>query len=139
MSKKQNNGLLTRDQFRELALARDKNKCVWCLLPATEVHHIIERKLFPDSGYYLDNATSVCNTCHWEAERTEITPEELREAAKIKTVVLPPGFDPNCRYTKWGDIVKLDGTRKPGPLFGESGVQKVIARVRHLYVEKDSS
>ena len=43
--------LLTRDQFRERALARDNNKCVICGGDATEVHHIIERRLFEGGGY----------------------------------------------------------------------------------------
>lgn len=34
--------------------------CVFCKKPATEVHHILDRKLFDDGGYYENNGASVC-------------------------------------------------------------------------------
>jgi len=36
------------------------------------------------------------------AEKGEVSPQELREMAGITDVVLPPGFDPNWSYDKWG-------------------------------------
>lgn len=49
------NILLSRDQFRELTFERDKHTCVFCDKPAQDAHHIIERRLWSDGGYYLDN------------------------------------------------------------------------------------
>lgn len=94
--------LLTRDDFREGVFARDNHKCVVCGKPAVDAHHIIDRKLFDDGGYYLDNGVSVCEKCHIEAERTIISCDTLRKLAGIKTVVLPPDFDPENTYDKWG-------------------------------------
>ena len=45
--------------------------------------HIIERKLFDDGGYYLNNAASVCEHHHIECEKTLITVGEVYKAAKI--------------------------------------------------------
>jgi 5-methylcytosine-specific restriction endonuclease McrA len=64
--------LLTRDEFRDRVYARDKHKCVFCGVPATEAHHILDRKCYPDGGYYLNNGASVCNPCHFYA-RTQLT------------------------------------------------------------------
>ena len=44
--------LLTRDQFREGVFKRDNHKCVICRAPAVDAHHIIERRLWTDGGYY---------------------------------------------------------------------------------------
>ena len=52
--------LLSRDDFRELTFQRDGHRCVLCGAPAQDAHHIIERRLFPDGGYYLGNGASVC-------------------------------------------------------------------------------
>jgi 5-methylcytosine-specific restriction endonuclease McrA len=50
----QKHPLLTRDRFRESVLARDNHACVVCKRKGIplDAHHIIERRLFPDGGYY---------------------------------------------------------------------------------------
>ena len=52
--------LLSRAEFRDSVFKRDKNKCVFCDKAAIDAHHIIERKLWNDGGYYLNNGASVC-------------------------------------------------------------------------------
>ena len=74
--------LLTRDQFREQVFARDGHKCVVCKSPAKDAHHIIERRLFEDHGYYENNGVSLCSQCHLDAEKQycpAISCENLRE------------------------------------------------------------
>lgn len=53
------NKLLSRDEFRESVFARDRYKCIFCGKQAEETpegkldaHHIIERRLWSDGGYY---------------------------------------------------------------------------------------
>ena len=75
--------LLTRDQFREGVFARDHHKCVFCDKPAVDAHHIMERRLWPDSGYYLNNGASVCAEHHMKCESTEISLEQVRDACGI--------------------------------------------------------
>jgi hypothetical protein len=94
--------LLTRQQFREQVFARDKNKCVVCGKPAVDAHHIMERKLWPDGGYYLENGASVCEDHHWDCELDQITPDDLREIISLPTL-LPPGLAPHGHYDKWGN------------------------------------
>lgn len=105
-----------------------------CGREATEVHHIIERKLFPDGGYYLANAASLDNECHWQAELTLLSCGELRAAAGIGTVILPPGFDASKEYDKWGNVILPDGTRETGPMFDTEQVQKVLRRAGLLHL-----
>jgi hypothetical protein len=121
--------LLTRDEFREAVFARDHNRCVICGAAAADAHHIIERRLFPDGGYYLSNGVSLCdrgNRCHLKAEQTLISCEELREAAGITRLIIPSHLEEGERYTKWGDLIMNDGRRAPGELFHEEPVQKVL-------------
>lgn len=125
--------LLTRDQFREAVFARDKYKCLGCGARAEDAHHITERKLFPDGGYYIENGASVCGPCHLKAEATILSCDELRQKAGIKDVVLPPGFDPALSFDKWGNVINADGTRTPGPMFHEPGVQKIMKPVLYLF------
>lgn len=126
MSKDTEFKLLTREQFRELSLARDKHTCVVCGAAATEVHHILERRLFPSGGYYLENGASVCNPCHIRCEQTLISPEELREACGITRVCVPDELYPDQKYDKWGNGILANGQRTRGPLFEEENVQKVL-------------
>lgn len=97
--------LLTRDEFRESVFKRDGNKCVICKNEAADAHHILDRKLFSDGGYYLNNGASLCYEHHIEAEKCEISVEEIREAAGITEIILPEGFDRSLVYDKWGQEV----------------------------------
>ena len=142
--------LLSRDAFRSAVLDRDGHRCVICGISEADrplsAHHIMERRLFADGGYYLANGVSVCDQgqpgdpidqvgCHLKAEMTLISPQELRDAAGISDVILPPGLDDELTFTKWGDAVFSDQTRTPGPLFREEPVQKMLAagQVLDLY------
>lgn len=127
--------LLSRTEFREGVFARDKNRCVICGNPAQDAHHIIERRLFDDGGYYLDNGASLCGEHHILAETTELSCEEIREAIGIKKPVLPDGYYADHVYSKWGDVVLPNGMRMKGPLFNDESVQKIIKSVSHLYTD----
>jgi len=75
--------LLTRDDFREEVFARDKHTCVHCGQPGVDAHHILERRLFPDGGYYLSNGVTLCGGCHLDAESTGLDCDTLRLDAGI--------------------------------------------------------
>jgi hypothetical protein len=121
--------LLTRDAFREGVFDRDGHSCVICGARAADAHHIIERRLFEDGGYYLDNGASVCERHHIEAEQTVLSCEALREAIKIRRIVLPSHLYPDQRYDKWGNPILSNGTRLRGELFEDESVQKVLKPV----------
>jgi hypothetical protein len=128
--------LLDRTAFRELALQRDGHCCVICgRNDGLSVHHILERKLWPDGGYYLLNAASLCEQHHLQAELTQLTVEQVREAAGIREVIVPPRLDEAKIYDKWGNLQREDGVRIQGPLFCDDGCQRALkaARVFHLY------
>lgn len=120
--------LLTRDAFREGVLARDGHTCVFCDKPAVDAHHIIERRLWPDGGYYLENGASVCEKHHIECEQTTLSVEDVREACGIKVVYVPPHLYPDQPYDKWGNPVMSNGNRVRGELFNDESVQKVLAQ-----------
>jgi hypothetical protein len=125
--------LLTREQFKELAFKRDKNKCVFCSKEAVDAHHILDRKLWKNGGYYLSNCASVCEEHHWACELTDISVPEVRKACGITSFILPEGFDHSKEYDKWGNIVLPDGTREPGIMFWEENVQKILEPKFHLF------
>lgn len=123
--------LLSRDDFREGVFARDKYKCVICRRlgrddDAQDAHHILERRLWPDGGYYLENGASVCGEHHIECERTTISVEEVRAAAGITKIWVPPHLYPDHIYDKWGNPILEDGRRAKGELFFDESVQKVL-------------
>lgn len=123
---KTENKLLTRDEFRNGVFQRDNRKCVVCSKPAQDAHHIIERRLFPDGGYYLDNGASLCGDCHLKAETTEYSVEFIREKAGISNKILPPHLYNDIVYTKWGDVIISNTRRSPGELFNDESVQKIL-------------
>lgn len=125
--------LLTREQFRESVFERDSHKCVFCGKTANETpegkldaHHIIERRLWSDGGYYLDNGATVCEEHHLKCEQTILSIEDIREAAGIKKIIVPDQFYPEQRIDKWGNYVLEDGYRTCGELFHDESVQKVL-------------
>ncbi|MCA3266176.1 MAG: RNA ligase family protein [Azospirillum sp.] len=118
--------LLTRDEFRRSVFARAGGKCVCCDAPAVDAHHILERRLWPDGGYYLENGAAVCEEHHLACERTTISVEEIRERAGILKPFVPPHLYPDQPYDKWGNPVLPNGTRMRGELFDDASVQKVL-------------
>ena len=120
--------LLTRDAFRELVMQRSNHKCVVCGAPAVDAHHIIDRRLFPDGGYYLDNGAAVCATHHMQCEMTTISVEQIREYAGITKKILPPHMYDDTIYDKWGNVILDDGRRLRGELFNDESVQKVLGQ-----------
>jgi hypothetical protein len=127
--------MTNRDQFRTGVFARDKYTCVACPNPAQDAHHIIERRLWPDGGYHLDDGVSLCGDCHIKAEQTldGWDCDHLRMYAGITTVLLPPHFYPDTRYDKWGNILLPNGRRLPGELFDDESVRKILVPVHHLF------
>lgn len=119
--------LLSRDDFRERVFTRDKLKCVFCDKPAVDAHHILERRLWPDGGYYLENGASVCAEHHLACEQTLISVEDVRHACGITKIIVPPHLYDDHIYDKWGNPVLEDGRRGKGELFYDESVQKVLS------------
>jgi hypothetical protein len=120
--------LLSRDEFRNSVFTRDNFKCVICGLPAKDAHHIIERRLFNDGGYYLDNGASLCEEHHIQAEQTTLSCDELRIKIGIKSPVIPEHFYSDYEYDKWGNIILTSGMRIKGELFYDESVQKILSK-----------
>ncbi len=127
--------LLTRDEFRKQCLERDGYKCVFCKSDVDiVVHHVVERRLFSNGGYYENNGISVCSDCHIKCETTEISLEEALTAAGIPKRILPEHLydDHAIIYDKWGNIILEDGRRLKGELFHDESVQKILNRGNKL-------
>jgi hypothetical protein len=119
--------LLTRDNFRNGVFKRDNYKCVNCGSPAVDAHHIIERRLWEDSGYYLENGVSLCSSCHILAEQTVLSCAELREKAGIQKIIIPSHLYDEYEYDKWGNILINNNRRIKGELFQDESVQKILS------------
>lgn len=124
---------MTRNEFRTKIFQRDNYKCVVCKQPAQDAHHIIERRLWTNGGYYFENGVSLCGECHIKAEQTLISCETLREAAGITKTVLPEDLYTEFEYDKWGNIILLNGRRLRGPLYYDPSVQKVLQPVLNTF------
>lgn len=120
--------LLTRDQFREQVFARDRHTCVFCTSTEVVAHHIIERRLWEDGGYYVENGASVCDAHHLQCESTELSVEDVRLAAGITRILVPPHLYPDQVYDKWGNPVLPNGRRLRGELVADASVQKILAQ-----------
>ena len=119
--------LLSREAFKDQVFARSKHQCVFCGAPAVDAHHILERKLFDDGGYYLDNGAAVCEADHWRCETTEFSLEDVRLAANISRPVLPQGTPNEAILDKWGNRIWPSGMRSWGPLEHDTGARKALA------------
>jgi len=121
-----NNVLLSRDDFREGVFKRDNYKCVICGDNAKDAHHILERRLFNDGGYYLDNGASLCEKHHIQAEETTLSCEDIRFKCGIENIIIPEHFYSDYNYDKWGNIIQPTGLRIKGELFYDESVQKIL-------------
>jgi hypothetical protein len=118
--------LLGREEFKVVVFGRAGGSCVFCTKAAVDAHHILERKLFADRGYYSGNGAAVCEQHHWKCETTELDVEAVRHAANISTLILPPGFDCKKRYDKWGNEMRHDGMLIAGPLADDVGMRRAL-------------
>ncbi len=128
--------LLTRNEFRKAVFERDSHQCVVCGDPAQDAHHIMERRLWPDGGYYLDNGASVCGACHLEAEATTFSCAYIRNEARIENILLPPHLYGDQEYDKWANPILPNGQRLKGELFHDESVQKVIAPALSFFEDR---
>lgn len=137
--------LLTRKQFRDECFKRDGYKCVLCDKTAIydsngevnnlDAHHLVDRALWKDGGYYLCNSATLCDPdCHMKAEQTLVSVEELREKCDIKKFILPEQFSEGEIIDKWGNPVLPNGSRMKGELF--EGHEDILAPVLHLFIDK---
>lgn len=124
--------LLTRTEFREQVFARDNHKCVFCDKPAVDAHHILERRLWSDSGYYIDNGCSVCQFHHLQCEMTLISVEDIRITCHIAKPIIPEHLYDDLTYDKWGNVIQPTGQRLKGELFFDESVQKILERGKVL-------
>jgi len=126
---------MNRDKFRNDVFERDSYKCVICGNPGQDAHHIIERRLFADGGYYLDNGATLCGEHHILAEETILSCDELRSRIGIQTILLPEHLYPDYSYDKWGNIILPNGNRLRGELFYDESVQKILKPILHRFVK----
>lgn len=111
--------LLTREEFKKLVFARTNGKCcvLGCSCEAVDAHHIMDRKLWKDGGYYLSNGAALCSKHHLDAEQGKITPRqcfvymgqnpwETNEPDKIKEYLTYSEYMNlllNDKLNKWGE------------------------------------
>lgn len=120
------NKLLNREAFRDSIFHRDSYLCVKCGKPATDAHHIMDRSLWDNGGYYVDNGASLCSKCHILAEKTIITCDELRKLSGINNILLPEHLCTEDNYDKWGNILLPSGNRIKGELFIKNKLQELL-------------
>lgn len=79
-------------QFRRKVLMRDHFYCVECarrgrtFIPANTVHHKIPRDRAPELALEMDNAESVCATCHNKAHPEKAFRKKKKQLSKSKRV-----------------------------------------------------
>lgn len=104
---------MNRKKFREDCVKRDNNTCI---VPSCnsrvddekdgegDIHHIIERKLWPNGGYIKENGVSICNYHHRLAEKNVIPPQAFWKWIKVSKPPLPDDIPYNSN--KWGEQLK---------------------------------
>ena len=73
----------------------------------------------------------MCEKHHWECEKTTLTIEQVREAAKFVSFVIPNSLSEGVTDE---DRKIENGFRKAGTLFNDDGVQKIFKQQGMLYM-----
>jgi len=131
------NNLLSREQFKANVFSRDNNLCVVCGDKAVDAHHIIDRALWHDGGYYMSNGASVCSPCHIKCETTEFSVEHVRNCSGITSIIVPDNMDLSLSYDKWGNEILVNGMRMKSEMFFKDGVQKLLRKANMLELFTD--
>ena len=114
------------ESFSETVLSRDGGRCVLCGASAELAHLLIDVSLWEAGAFHPANGVALCQSCHFRAESTLVSPDELREAAGLRQVLLPAHFDPNLRWDRWGNVIVSRDRRLPGEIFYREDVQRVL-------------
>ena len=79
------NTLLNRENFKKFGFLRTGGMCCFpgCCQCAVDAHHIMDRKLWSDGGYYLSNCAPVCEKHHLDCEHGVYTPYQVMKFANI--------------------------------------------------------
>jgi len=103
--------LLTREEFKKQVFARTDGKCCvpGCNCKAVDAHHIMDRKLWKDGGYYLTNGAALCEKHHLEAEHGTITPIQCIDymGIHLHEVRVPDKLEGYLGTEKYGDFYTL--------------------------------
>lgn len=77
--------LLSREEFKKQVFLRTNGKCCvpGCTCDAVDAHHIMDRKLWKDGGYYVSNGAALCAKHHLDAEQGKITPKQCLDYMNI--------------------------------------------------------
>ena len=91
------NKLLSREDFKSIGFSIHNGQCCvpGCTEKAVDAHHIMDRKLWKDGGYYLSNCAPVCEKHHIDCENGVYTPYEVMQFAgiDIKYLQKPDSID----------------------------------------------
>lgn len=124
-----NDKLLSRDSFIAAVSQRFLGYCAFCREPLAYAHQIMDRRLFPDDGYYLGNGIGLCNKHYKLAQATLISVEELRAKAELEAL-LPPGLRADTTYDRWGNIIVNPTMIILGPLKKEPVMMRALTAAR---------
>lgn len=75
----------------------------------------------------MRNGASLCATHHIDAEQTTLSCDDIRKAAGIQEILLPPHLYKDQAYDKWGNPILPNGQRLRGDLFHDESVQKILS------------
>jgi hypothetical protein len=111
LKKKIMDELLSREDFKRLVFERTKGKCCvpGCNCDAVDAHHIMDRKLWSDGGYYISNGAALCSEHHLDAEQGRITPYQCITYMRIDvhTVRVPDSLKERYASTDCADDYTL--------------------------------
>lgn len=111
-----NDPLLTREDFKRLVFAKTNGICAvkGCMEPAVDCHHILDRKLWSDGGYYISNGIPLCGKHHLDAEQGVITPMQCFELIDIDVSALRKPDKIDLEYKEYIELLISNKLNKWG-------------------------
>ncbi len=118
--------LVLLPQFKAAAFVSDYNKGINCQCLAINAYHLLECKLFINSGDHLDDRIALSSTCPLLSKETVLSVGKLRERAGITDVALPIRFSQGKIYDQLSNQIKADSGRISNWPTNNRGAQKAL-------------
>lgn len=132
------------DELMLKVAERDAHQCAVCGASPARMQFILDPVVFdepvqgaPSPAQVMSNVILLCDQHAHQAETTELSVKDLRQAAGITAWTVPATFEHDQEYDRYGNPVLTNGQRMKGPWLANERVRRVLEQGGMLSIFTD--